>query len=137
MSTMKNPNLSRYNYQKTAVRLYALMKDGERRTISEAARMLHLTDSPVYCAAKKLREDGDLRICAWNMSEINGRFIAVWIYGSGPDEPKPAREAWKRPNVSDNEHARRIAEELARPAFRDPLVAAFYGEYRREETCTT
>jgi hypothetical protein len=128
---VKNQNLSRYNSQKTYVRLYALMKDGKRRTIFEAARELGLTDAPIYCAAKKLRDDGDLRICSWNMSEVNGRFIAVWQIGKGPDEPKPSREAWKRPNLSENEHARRIAAELARPAFRDPLVAALFGEYER------
>jgi hypothetical protein len=134
---VKNPNLSRFNYQKTAVRLFALMKDGKRRTIAEAARALNLTDSPVYCAARKLREDGELHICSWNMSQINGRFISVWEFGAGDDAPKPPREQWRRPVVTDDEHARRIADELARPAFRDPLIAAFYGEYRREGVCTT
>lgn len=128
---MKNPNLSRFNYQKTAVRLLALMKDGKRRTIAEAARALNLTDSPVYCAARKLREDGDLHICAWNMSQINGRFISVWEFGAGDDAPKPPRDQWCRPTVTDDEHARRIAEELARPAFRHWQDAALFGEARK------
>lgn len=130
MTKAKNSNLSRYSCQKTSAKLYTLMKDGKRRTIAEAAHLLSLSDSPVYCAAKKLREEGELRICAWGMSEINGRFIAVWQIGGAPDALKPPRAAWKRPECSEEEHARRIAEELARPAFRHWQDAALFGEVR-------
>ena len=127
---MKNQNMSRYNYQRTMPRLAALLKDKKPRTISQAAADLGLTESPVYVAAKKLRAEGKIHVSEWKMSPVNNRFIAVWIIGGGEDAPKPSRDEWVRPGSSEDEHSRRIAEELARPAFRHWQDVAFFGEAR-------
>jgi predicted nucleic acid-binding protein len=42
------------------------------------------------------------------------------------------KKAIENPRLPDAEarHRARIAEELARPAFRDPFIAALFGEYQ-------
>ena len=128
---MKNQNLSRHGQPRTRTRTFMLLKDGKPRTVAQLAVELRLTDAPVYCALRELRGSNEVRICSWNMSEINGRFISVWTVGSAPDEPKPPRAAWKKPDLSEDEHAKRVAAELARPAFRHWQDAALFGEARK------
>lgn len=126
---MKNQNLCRYGTQHTTAKLFVLMKDGKRRSIAQAAVDLGLTESPVYSAVKKLRAQGEIRICAWSMSPVNGRFIAIWVIGKGADAPKPPRDEWMRPTRGEDEHTKRLAEELARPAFRHWTDVALFGPY--------
>lgn len=126
---MKNMNLSRHGTLSTSTKLLNLMKDGKPRTIEQAAREIAYTDAPVYAAAKKLSSTGELHICDWGSSTVKGRFYSIWSIGPGPDKPKPFCDEWEMPGYNDT-WQKRIADELARPAFRHWMDVALFGEAR-------
>jgi hypothetical protein len=94
-----------------------------------------------------LQTEGNVHIKGWKLEGRSYRYVARFIFGPGIDAPKPpnqtaeerraknraykARHAKTKMEKADAERRERIRKELARPAFRDPLVAALFGEYER------
>jgi DNA-binding Lrp family transcriptional regulator len=125
------------------------------KTIPEIVKITGLSQPTIQDIINMLRADGKAYLAMWKHTKAGRvyRYVACYRRGSGPDAPKPARQTVEekrarnrahcaklrqaakakeptKPQKAEAERHERLRKELARPAFRDPLVAAFYGEYR-------
>jgi len=125
------------------------------KTIPEIVKMTGLSQPTVMDIINMMRADGKAYLPIWKHMKAGRvhRYVACYKRGSGSDAPKPARQTVEEKRAKDRaycaklrqaakakeptklqkaeaERHERLRKELARPAFRDPLVAAFYGEYR-------
>jgi predicted ArsR family transcriptional regulator len=101
---------------------------------AELAKIIGVSREVIDKRLHRLREkeQKQVRISGWLRAK-SGRVIALYSLGSEPCVRRPGKH-----EVEDETEAlvqldrqRKARAALARPAFRDPLVAAFYGEYRR------
>lgn len=118
----------------------------------DALMMRQIADKAGYCIPSVnrvisiLHDNGMVHIARWEKVPHGTaiKHIAAYMFGPGVDAIKPGmtreqirerkRELKRQYRARKIEAAKvdaRIAAELARPAFRDPLVEAFYGSYRR------
>lgn len=123
----------------------SLMKDGKPRTTSQAADEMRVEDPSIISAAMSVAFGRkQLHIVDWvKRRHAGGSLIPMYKVGAGDNMPRPAppskAEYRKIQSQKEMQERERLAEEKARPivAFRDPLIAAFYGEYQREAACQT
>ncbi|PVX84310.1 hypothetical protein [Paraburkholderia unamae] len=123
----------------TYLQVHALLKDGNARSCEAIVRELGRHRSGVADALTKLHDEGCVHIACWTQRPTGAPF-AEWIIGTGDDAERPAmmtkgerkraQIARRRAALAQAEHDEfRQRTEAIKP-FRDPLVAAFFGEYR-------
>jgi hypothetical protein len=123
--------------KKRVRQLFELMQDGKERTSPVAAREMNWSHNELCRAMKQLYDAGDVHIIDWHIPKTGG-YVAVYIVGSGRDKAKPVQPSNRergRLQAMREETERRRIEAIKLEAFvpfRDPLTAAFYGEYQRE-----
>lgn len=116
--------------------LLKLMSDGKPRSSPQAAEEMRYHPSCVSGAMGCLHSRSQIHIVDWvRRRNAGGRMVAVYQFGDGDDVPMPTRskeEYRKVQTAREIAERERLAKERERPIvpFRDPLVAAFYGEYR-------
>jgi hypothetical protein len=114
-------------------------------TIVELAKRAGFSDTFVREVIGILFNDGQCHIARY--ATRGKRDFPVYAMGAGINAPAPikmtpeerrarnreyyAARMEKKENAIEASHKARIAAELSRPAFRDPLVAALFGEYER------
>jgi hypothetical protein len=122
------------------------------RTVDRLQKSTGFASDTTRRIVKEQWRKGNCHICGWEKVSGNQQAQAIYRWGAGENVPRPPtdkaemrrknreyartaqlKKAIENPQSLDVEakHLARIAEELARPAFRDPLVAALFGEYRR------
>lgn len=114
-------------------RVVALMKDGRPRTVKNMTDELGLRDCSVSSIVSQLRALEQLHIIGWPENEF-GQQVALHAAGPGENVPRPKAKArlggsQRRKLVREKKQAEPIETRPFKP-FRDPLVAAFFGEYR-------
>lgn len=120
-------------------KLEQTMSDGKPRTTTEVAVEIGLTKQNAANAMANLFRERKVHIVGWKCaSEHRGGLIAIYGYGDGLNAPRPrpttkAQQKRRARERAESEERRLEREKLLdfKP-FRDPLVAQFYGEYRRE-----
>lgn len=118
-------------------------------TVPNIVRQSGVSQPCVRDVFDHLRAHKLVHLAEWQTVNVGTvtRWIAAYRYGDGVDAPKPAtqsddqrraqqrtyRKKYAETQIAKAEAARleRIRKELDRPAFRDPLVAALFGEYQR------
>jgi hypothetical protein len=115
------------------------------RTIPEIAVASGLSQPCVRGVLDVLQAESKVHIAGWKLEGRSYRHVARFIFGPGTDAPKPptqtaeerraknraykTRHAMTKMEKADAERRERIRRELARPAFRDPFIAALFGPY--------
>lgn len=133
-------------HEECMARIIAAIQD-KSLTVPEIRKATGLSQPCVQRAIDRLRLNGQAHLAEWRSIDVSAvpRWIAAYRYGNGADTPKPARQsvdlrrakqrAYRAKHVEkkvgreEAELRKRIAEELARPAFRDPFIAQFFGPY--------
>jgi len=118
--------------------IWRLMQDGKLRTCSQAADEIGMLRTTASSAMAILHEDGEVHIADWTKL-LTGGVVAVYKFGKGEDVPRPSSnpkkqaENKRRAKERAESEQRRVEREriAAFVPFRDPLTAAFYGEYQR------
>lgn len=108
------------------------MSDGVPRTAREIAEGMGVRDTSASGVMRHLESNGLAHIVAWPDNK-QGKPAAQWLLAPGKSMPRPPTKA------AIGGHAwRKLHREPERPAqpwhetfrpFRDPMVAAFFGEY--------
>lgn len=120
--------------------LLELLSDGKPRTTPQAAQEMLCDPSTLSGAMYMALNREQVHIVDW-VSPRRGQPIALYKVGKGRNKPKPApmtrAESRRLQSLREIEERERLAEEKARPfvPFRDPMTAAFYGEYQRDAAC--
>jgi hypothetical protein len=121
--------------------------EGKSLTVPEIRKVTGLSQPCVQRAIDKLRLNGHAHLAEWRSIDVSAvpRWIAAYRFGKGVDAAKPGRQSIevrrakqrvyrsnhlrKKVDKEEAERRERIRQELARPAFRDPFIAQFFGPY--------
>jgi DNA-binding transcriptional regulator LsrR (DeoR family) len=114
-------------------------------TVVQIAKATGVSQPCVKAVLAVLRDEGLVHIPTWPRVGESFRHVAAYRYGAGTDVEKPplqtreeraaknrayrAASANRKAQAAEAERRERIARELARPAFRDPFIAALFGPY--------
>lgn len=125
-------------------RIKAAIKDRAMK-VPEIAEATGISQPYVHDLIDLLRADHLVYIERWAVAGLSRRHTAFYRLGNRKDARKPptqskevrkkklrvyrARQVSKKVDKADTEYRERVRKELERPAFRDPLVAALFGEY--------
>ena len=125
--------MSSLSQQKTE-RVLAHMSDGWLHTASDLADELGFDKNAVCHTFQKLRQLEKIHIVKWRNHSAGG-IEAMHVIGPGENAPKPVKKKSKKKKKAKIKAIRKIDDVISTTVappfvpFRDPLTAAFYGEY--------
>ncbi|MCP3709772.1 antitermination protein [Paraburkholderia sp. CNPSo 3274] len=119
----------------TVDRVSECMSDGVARTAREVAEATGLRDTGISGVMRHLEAKHQAHIVDWPLSR-HGKPTARWKFGNGKSAPRPPAKRAIGGNAWRKMHAARSPKTEPTPwhetfkPFRDPMVEAFFGEYR-------
>ena len=113
----------------SVIAVFRLMRDKRERTILEISDAVHLSVPTVQCAMNALEHHGEAHLCGYR--EAPRHISPVWVIGPGeraPLPPKQTREERCAQMKAYRERTGRQSRAYEATPFRDPFVAAFFGD---------